>query len=210
MGSQSEWRRASLSDRLILASASPVRARLLHCAGVDFAVQPAEIDEAAIKRRFRQDGCHPRDCAVALAAAKAEQVSARFRQAVVIGADQILICGAEWFDKPANAAEARHQLQVLRGRSHVLETAVCAIGDGTRLWAAASSPRLTMRKFSDSFLDRYIAQEGASILGSVGAYRLEQRGAQLFDKIDGDFFAILGLPVIELLDFLRDARQLER
>lgn len=201
---------ASPSDRLILASASSVRARLLQQAGVDFAVQPAEIDEAAIKRRLRGEGRSPRDCAYALAAAKAAQVSTQNRQEIVIGADQILVCADEWFDKPADIAAARRQLLALRGQRHVLETAACAMRSGERLWASASAPQLVMRDFTDSFLDDYLAREGDAILGSVGAYRLEGRGVRLFEQIDGDYFAILGLPLGALLDFLTEAGQLAR
>jgi nucleoside triphosphate pyrophosphatase len=192
------------NDALVLASASAVRARLLREAGLAFVVEPAAIDEAAIKRRFRQSGRHPRDCAFALAAAKATQVSARHPRAIVVGADQILVCGAEWLDKPADREAARDQLKALRGRRHVLETVVCAARGGEQLWTAASSPRLRMRQFGDQFLESYLAAEGDLILGSVGAYRLEGRGIQLFECVEGDYFAILGLPLIPLLDFLRD------
>lgn len=201
---------ASPNDRLILASASSVRARLLQQAGIGFAVQPAEIDEAAIKRRLRGEERSPRDCAYALAAAKAAQVSILNHQAIVIGADQILVCADEWFDKPADITAARRQLQALRGQRHVLETAVCAMRAGERLWASASAPQLVMRNFTDSFLDDYLAREGDAILGSVGAYRLEGRGVRLFEQIDGDYFAILGLPLVALLDFLTEIGQLAR
>jgi septum formation protein len=201
---------ASPSERLILASASPVRARLLRAAGIDFIVQPSTIDESTIKRRFRAEGRHPRDCACALAEAKAAEISPRYRQSVVIGADQILVCGAEWFDKPADLAAARRQLEALRGRSHVLETAACAVRAGELLWIAASAPQLTMRDFGEVFLDGYLAREGDAILGSVGAYRLERRGVQLFERIEGDYFAILGLPLTPLLGFLREQGQLAR
>jgi septum formation protein len=133
---------------------------------------------------------------------KARQVAARFGRALVIGADQLLVCGEIWFDKPADLGQARTQLRV-RGRTHELVTAVCAVQDGSRLWHAVSRPRLTMRHFNDAFLDDYVAAEKADILGSVGAYRLEGRGVQLFEYIEGDYFAILGLPLLELLGFLR-------
>jgi septum formation protein len=198
----------SVSKRLILASASVARARLLRAAGVDFLVQPAAIDEAEIKRRFRIARGSARACAYALAEAKAAEVSLRYPEAIVIGADQILVCGVEWFDKPEDLAAARRQLQILRGRTHVLETAVCAVRAGQRLWADAIGPQLTMRNFSAEFLDCYLAHEEAAILGSVGAYRLEGRGVQLFARVEGDYFAILGLPLIPLLEFLRGDRQL--
>jgi septum formation protein len=176
---------------------------LLAAAGVDFRIEPAELDEDVLKRACRVKGRDVADCALFLAEAKATQVGARQGRAVVIGADQILICGAAWFDKPADLAQARTQLEFLRGRTHELVTAVCAVQDGSRLWHAVSRPRLTMRNFTDAFLDDYIAAERGDILDSVGAYRLEGRGVQLFEYIEGDYLAILGLPLLELLGFLR-------
>jgi septum formation protein len=201
---------ASPSERLILASASVARARLLRAAGVDPMIEPAQIDEAAIKRVFHDRGGDAGECALALAESKAAFVSARHPGAVVIGADQILVCGAEWLDKPADLLAARRQLQVLRSNHHVLETAACAVKGCERLWTAAAAPRLIMRDFSDLFLDDYLSQEGDAILGSVGAYRLEGRGVQLFEQIEGDYFAILGLPMIPLIAFLQERGQLIR
>jgi nucleoside triphosphate pyrophosphatase len=192
------------SEQLILASASQSRADLLQAAGVDFVVRPSAVDESLIKARYRAQGRCARDCAMALAGAKAVEVSARHPEVVVIGADQILLCGAEWFDQPADLEAAHGQLRSLRGRGHVLETAACAVRSGTRLWSAASAPRLTMRSFGEVFLDDYLAAVGDGILGSVGGYRVEGRGIQLFERIEGDYFAILGLPLIPLLDFLRE------
>jgi septum formation protein len=192
-----------MTEGLVLASASIVRADLLAAAGVNFRIQPAELDEGLLKQACRAERRDAVDCALALAEAKARQVAARFGRAVVIGADQLLVCGEVWFDKPADLGQARAQLQALRGRTHELVTAVCAVQDASRLWHAVSSPRLTMRHFTDTFLDDYIPAERADILGSVGAYRLEGRGVQLFEHIEGDYFAILGLPLLELLGFLR-------
>jgi septum formation protein len=192
-----------MTEGLILASASTVRARLLAAAGVDFRIEPAELDEGLLKQASRVEGRDAAGCALALAEAKARQVAARCGRAVVIGADQLLVCGEVWFDKPADLGQARTQLQALRGRTHELVTAACAVQDGSRLWHAVSSPRLTMRHFTDVFLDDYIPAEAAGILGSVGAYRLEGRGVQLFEHVEGDYFAILGLPLLELLGFLR-------
>jgi septum formation protein len=192
-----------MTDGLVLASASTIRSQLLAAAGVKFRIEPAELDESFLKRACRGEGRDAADCALALAEAKARQVAGRCGRAVVVGADQLLVCGEIWLDKPANLGEARSQLQALRSRSHELVTAVCAVQDGSRLWDAVSRPRLTMRHFTDAFLDEYIASEGADVLGSVGAYRLEGRGVQLFEHIEGDYFAILGLPLLELLGFLR-------
>lgn len=190
--------------RLILASASAARAKLLRAAGVSFAIEPAAIDEDALKREARRKGDPAIECASALAAAKACAVSRRAPEALVIGGDQLLTSGNEWFDKPRDLPEARTHLLRLRGRSHVLATAICVARGGEPVWQAVSEPELTMRAFSDDFLDAYLAGEGESLLASVGAYRLEGRGVQLFERISGDHFTILGLPLIELLAFLRE------
>lgn len=195
---------AAMSEDLILASASPARAGILAAAGLDFRVEAATIDEALIKRACKAAGAAAGECALRLARAKALRVSERYPSALVIGADQILVCEGVWFDKPADLAEARAQLQTLRGKDHELMTAACAAAAGEPIWHTLARPHLAMRGFGDDFLDAYLAAEGCAVLGSVGAYRIEGRGIQLFDRIDGDPFAILGLPLLPLLAFLRD------
>lgn len=192
-----------MSDSLILASASPARARMLAAAGLDFRAEPAAVDEAALKRTCQAEGAAAADCALTLAEAKARRIAQRHPSALVVGADQILVCDGVWFDKPADLAEARAQLQTLRGRSHELVTAACAVAAGERVWQGLDRPRLLMRAFSEGYLDAYLAAEGEAILASVGAYRIEGRGIQLFDRIEGDHFAVLGLPLLPLLAFLR-------
>jgi septum formation protein len=194
---------ASTPERVVLASASTARAALLRAAGIDFAIEPADIDETGLKDDSRRAGGSAIDCAAALAWAKAVHVSNRDRKALVIGGDQLLAMGSQWFDKPRDLSEAADHLRILRGQTHELATAVCVVHRGQPLWRATSVPEMTMRWFSDAFLERYIAAEGKALLGSVGAYRLEGKGVQLFSRINGDHFAVLGLPLIELLGFLR-------
>jgi septum formation protein len=198
-----------MPERLVLASASAARVALLRAAGVEFDIKPASIDEANFKQEVRAKGWTAAEAAGGLAIAKAMWVSDSLPGALVIGADQLLAAEDEWFDKPRDVAEARAQLLRLRGRTHVLATAVCVAQDGDPVWQTVSTPEMTMRQFSDGFLAAYIAAEGDALLGSVGAYRLEGRGVQLFSRINGDHFAVLGLPLIELLGFLRQRGVLE-
>ena len=188
---------------LVLASASAARAELLRRAGVSFTVAPASIDEAEIKAAFRAERLGTAECANALAEAKALRAARRHPDALVIGADQMLVCDGAWFDKPADRAAARAQLVALRGKRHELISAVCVVRGGERLWHFVDRSALVMRDFSDAFLDTYLDAAGADVLGSVGAYRLEAIGVQLFARIEGGYFAILGLPLLPLLDFLR-------
>lgn len=192
-----------MGEPLVLASASPTRNRLLAAAGLEVRVEPALVDEEAIKRIFQVDRRAASDCALALAEAKARQVAEDHPHELVVGADQVLVCGKIWLNKPADLVDARAQLQALRGRTHELFTAVCVVRETARMWHTVSSAKLTMRHFSDAFLDAYLASEQAAALGSVGGYRLEERGIQLFSNIQGDYFAILGLPLLELVSFLR-------
>jgi len=193
----------NLDPRLILASASAVRQTLLTNAGLRFRAEAAAIDEAEIRFAARTGGDTAEQAATTLAGLKAQRVALRSPDAVVIGADQILECEAEWFDKPTNNEAARRQLLALRGRTHTLATAVvCQRGD-QRLWHHLARPCMTMRTFSDGFLDDYLAAEGDRVLSSVGAYRLEGLGIHLFERIEGEHTAILGLPLLPLLGFLR-------
>lgn len=178
---------------------------LLH-AGVACDVEPAHLDEDEIKRSFKAEGAAAEDVAIALAEAKAARVSDRHAGSLVIGADQILECDTTWFDKPADLDQARGHLAALRGRSHRLVTAACLYRDGMRLWHHVDSPELTMRDFSDAFLENYVRETGEEILSSVGAYRLEGPGAQLFHRIEGDYFSVLGLPLLAVLTVLREYR----
>jgi septum formation protein len=188
---------------LILASASVTRQRILEDAGVDAMIEPAQVDEGAIKESMAAEGASAIDAALILAQLKAQRISARHQGALVIGADQVLDLAGHWFDKPVDMDHAKDQLQRLRGRTHGLATAACVFRDGEQIWHHMATPELTMREFSDSFLDDYLAQSGASILTSVGAYRLESEGVHLFNRIEGDYFTILGLALLPLLDFLR-------
>jgi septum formation protein len=193
----------ALREPLVLASGSTTRARLLADAGLSVLVDPAAVDEEEIRAAFNAEGRHAEACATALAESKAMRVSARHSGALVLGADQILDCGGRWFEKPATIEAARAQLAALRGKRHTLVSAAAVVRNGGVIWHATDRAHLTMRGFSDGFLEAYIATAGAELLDSVGAYRLEGLGAQLFERIEGDFFTILGLPLLPLLDFLR-------
>lgn len=203
------------AGRVILASASPTRRQLLQDAGLDFEVMAADINEGRIRHELLLQGATPTDIAAALAAAKAENVTTQLDtrrsggNPTVIGADQILLFEDEIFEKPTDHIAARDTLKRLRGKSHQLISAVTAHRANRQVWSCCESARLTMRDFSDDFLERYLrAEEGQ--LDSVGAYRLEAAGAQLFSHIEGDFFTILGLPLLPLLEFLRRQGLLRR
>ncbi|MBI2235885.1 MAG: Maf family protein [Magnetospirillum sp.] len=192
----------------MLASASAVRRRLLEEAGVRLAVEAAAVDEEAVKQAVRAESNNAARAAEALAELKAMRVSARHPGAVVLGCDQMLDCEGRWFDKPASLDDARAHLLALKGRSHRLTSAVAAVRDGRLLWHHTEAATLTMRTFSDAFLDAYLAAAGEAALASVGAYHLEGLGAQLFVMVEGDFFTVLGLPLLAVLDFLRENGEL--
>lgn len=189
---------------VVLASASPARQRLLAAAGVIAESEPAGIDEAEVKRSLKEEGAGARDLVVALAELKALRVSRRRPGALVIGADQVLVVGESMFDKPADRAQARAQLVALRGREHRLLSAVAVALDTVAIWRQLDEARLTMRDFADDFLDAYLDALGDKAFDSVGAYQLEGLGAQLFSAVRGDYFTVLGLPLLPLLGFLRE------
>jgi septum formation protein len=190
---------------VILASGSAIRRQLLASAGVLFSVEPAAVDEGDIRAQVlgESDCVEASDLAGILARAKAEAVSQLRPDALVIGADQVLALGARLFEKPANLTEARDTLDRLRGRTHTLHSAVTLAERGQVVWGDVQVATLTMRRFSDAFLDQYIARTGERICSSVGAYQLEGMGLQLFEAIEGDYFTILGLPMLPLLAELR-------
>lgn len=188
---------------LILASGSAARRRMLAAAGLSFEAIAPNVDEEASKLSLRAAGMGPRDQADALAEMKALSVS-RKRGGYVIGADQMLALEGEVLDKPRDLAEARTHLVRLRGRTHELATAAVVALDGAVIWRHVDTPRLKMRAFSDAFLDDYLARAGEAALASVGAYQLEGLGAHLFERVEGDYFSVLGLPLLQLLAFLRE------
>jgi septum formation protein len=193
---------------LILASASASRAAMLRQAGLDFDIRPARVDEVEIKLSLKSDGVSLRDTATALAELKAHRISSAEPQDFIIAADSMVACDGRWYDKPTDMNEARAHLQSLRGKTHELVSAAALARGGSVIWRHADSARLTMRDFSDDFLDAYLAQAGEVVLSCVGCYQLEGLGVQLFSRIQGDFFTILGLPLLPLLDILRENKVL--
>lgn len=187
---------------VILASKSAARRAVLDGAGVPYQALVAGVDEEAVKASLLAEGAGPRDIADALAELKAIRVS-RGRPDFVIGSDQTLDLDGELHDKAETVDAARERLKLLRGKTHKLHSAVVVAKEGAPIWREVVTASLTMRDFSDAFLEDYLETEGEHALGSVGCYRLEGPGAQLFSKIEGDYFAILGLPLMGLLDLLR-------
>ena len=190
--------------RIILASTSPFRKMLLKNAGVHFETESADIDERAVEEAAGGSGISPEDMATILAEAKASDVAARYPEVLVIGADQTLSFNDEILHKPADMDEARRRLLALSGKSHELNSAVVIARGDEVLWRHVSIARLTMRELSPEFIGRHLAEAGHEVLKSVGAYQLEGVGVQLFDKIEGDYFTIVGLPLLPLLAKLRE------
>jgi septum formation protein len=191
---------------IVLASSSQARTRLLTSAGVRHICDPANVDEAAIKAGWTG---RPEALARELARTKALAVSARHPDALVIGADQVLALGSTVIDKPGTVDNVRGQLVRLSGREHRLISAVAVASGPDVLWDLVDTAHMHMRRLSDGFLDEYVARVGSGVASSAGAYHLENLGAQLFEKVEGDFFTVMGLPLIPLLNFLRARKALK-
>ena len=188
---------------LVLASKSFGRRAMLENAGLVFAVDAANVDEDAVKEALKAEGAPVARAAEALAELKARRVSARQAGAVVLGADSMLECNGRWFDKAQTMDQAREQLLALRGLTHSLVTSAVLVRDEARIWHHTAVARMTMRRFSDGFLDDYLEAIGDAALSSVGCYQVEGRGLQLFSAIEGGFYAIVGLPMVAVLEQLR-------
>lgn len=195
-----------ISGNFVLASGSAVRARLLRNAGLDPLIDPADVDERTIESQCREDGRPTPDIAAALAEAKARVVAGRHPGGLVLGADQMLDCGGDVLNKPADMVGAAETLRRLQGRDHYLISAVCLVRDDTVLWCATDTARLRIRAMDAAAIATYLDRAGDSVLSSVGAYRLEDVGCQLFDSIEGDYFTVLGLPLLPVLAALRTLR----
>jgi septum formation protein len=197
-----------MTTPIILASSSATRAAMLRNAGVSFDVEAARIDEQSLKQAFLAEGSSPREVADWLAELKAVRVSARNADRLVLGADQVLASEGTILSKADGPADAARILRGLRGRTHTLISAVVACENGRPVWRHVAEARMTMRDFTESFLDAYIETEGEAITGSVGCYQIEGKGVQLFSRIEGDYFTVLGLPLVPTLAFLREREKL--
>ena len=193
-----------MAEKIILASGSPFRKALLVNAGVPVEAVPAEVDERALEAPLQGSGASPEDVALVLAEAKATEVSERKPGALVLGCDQTLSLGDEVFHKPADMEAARRHLLALSGKTHQLNSAVVLARDGAVLWRHVSVASLTMRKLDPAFIGRHLARVGAKALSSVGAYQIEGEGIQLFERVEGDYFTIVGLPLLPVLAKLRE------
>ena len=197
-------------SRIILASASAARSALLQQAGIIAETNPPALDEDALKAAYllEEPTITPAGMATKLAAAKTVSVSNQNLDCLVIGGDQVLALGAKRYDKPKSMEEARTQLRELRGKTHHLETAIACARNGQVIWSTLTRPALHMRHVSDAFIEDYLARQGKSVMQAVGGYKLEGEGIQLFSAIEGDYFSILGLPLLPLLEFLRSQNEI--
>lgn len=191
---------------MVLASTSPTRQAMLRSAGLDFTADVPMVDERALVAAHPE--WMPPDIALRLAEAKGQDVSSRHRGATVIGADQVLALGSTTYSKPRDTADCRRQLKELRGKTHLLLSAVVCARNGRAVWSHLAEARLTMRDFSDDFLEQYLARIGGDYTSSVGGYKIEGVGLQLFEKVEGDHFTILGLPLLPLMAHLRSTGDL--
>lgn len=198
-----------MNTTLVLASQSIHRKNLMENAGLEFKCQPADIDERTIELAIKDTGATPKELALILASAKALDVSQKIPDVYVIGSDQTLSLNDELFHKPEDMEAARRTLLKLSGQTHTLNSGVSIAKNGETIWQHASIAELTMRELSPEFIGRHLSEAGESVLTSVGAYQLEKQGVQLFEKIEGDFFTIVGLPMLPLLAQLRELNVIE-
>jgi septum formation protein len=193
-----------MTERIVLASGSRFRKAMLEAAGIDIDIVPAEIDERTVEKTLEGTGASPEDVAQVLAEAKALDVSGRQPGRLVLGCDQTLSLSDELFHKPKDMEDARRHLLKLSGRTHQLNSAAVLVRNGETLWRDVGIARLTMRKLEPAFIGRHLARVGPMALNSVGAYQIEGEGVQLFEKIEGDYFTIVGLPLLPLIRELRE------
>ncbi|MDC1246374.1 Maf family nucleotide pyrophosphatase [Amylibacter sp.] len=192
-----------MKQKIILASGSKIRSKLLLQAEVNFQSIAAKIDEDTIKESLRNEGAKPKDISDALAEYKAIRVANNFPTDIIIGCDQILVCNNEIISKARTLNEAKETLKLLRGKSHQLLSSAVIYDNNKPVWRTTSRAQLFMRDFTDEYLEYYIKTSGTDILSSVGCYLLENNGVNLFNRIQGDYFTVLGFPLLEVLDFLR-------